>query len=287
MIFEKVSTILQWVVQHETEAKWLSPFLDDYILLEPSTECLVKLMLQFTDIMDQVGMPLATDKTLGPSNIIEYLGLVLNLFRQLILIPEKKRNNCLEKIDQLLQVHDRQGKTTVKKIQQLAGKLNFICQALPAGRPFIQSLYKLTWGTAVKQHHHRQLTAEVVGDLNMFRSFLLESAPQKVKSVPFLNRLGVHNSEIQFFADAAGAKFRALSCLYENNWCQGYFSYGFHPNIALLELLAIVMTAEVWAPQLTGRTIILHSDNRSACDMINFQKAEIPACMQLIRHLAK
>ena len=297
LIFEKVSTTLQYIVQNETAAEWMSHFLDDYIMLDKSTQSVAQLMESFVRIMNEIGMPISHEKTVGPTSVIEYLGLVLNLLRQLIMIPEKKRSACLAQINEILRIHHERAKVTVKRIQKLAGKLNFICQALPAGRPFIQSLYKLTRSTKVgkpvMQHHHRRLSVEVVADLCMFRSFLMESALEKEKTVPFLRRLGIYSTDIQLFADAAGASQRAVACVFKTSWCQGFwsettiFNFGFRPNIALLELLAIVMAVEVWAPELTGKTLILRSDNKAACDMINGSKAEIPACMQLIRHLAK
>ena len=40
--------------------------------------------------MDRIGMPIAKDKTLGLTAILEYLGLILNFFKQTVRIPEKK-----------------------------------------------------------------------------------------------------------------------------------------------------------------------------------------------------
>ena len=52
-------------------------------------------------------MPIAEEKTLGPSPVIEFLGMVLDFLRQLITMPEKKRSECLKQLDIMLdkQVH--------------------------------------------------------------------------------------------------------------------------------------------------------------------------------------
>ena len=78
-------------------------------------------------------MPIAKAKTLGPTAILEYLGLVLNFFKQTVRIPKKKCEKCLDLINKLIQVHKSKSKVTVTLIQKTAGSLNFICQALPAG----------------------------------------------------------------------------------------------------------------------------------------------------------
>ena len=83
-------------------------------------------------------------------------------------------------------------KVTVKTIQQTAGALNFICQALPAGRPFLCSLYRLTRMHHGSRHaggHHRRIPHEVCKDLEVLQSFLADKAEDHVKSVPFLARL--------------------------------------------------------------------------------------------------
>ena len=46
-------------------------------------------------------MPVAEEKTLGPTQTLEYLGLILNFLIQVIEIPEKKRTKCLLIIQQI------------------------------------------------------------------------------------------------------------------------------------------------------------------------------------------
>ena len=43
----------------------------------------------------------------------------------------------------------------------------------------------------------------------------------------------------------------------------------FHPNIALLELLANIAVVEMWAPQLAGKRIVLRTDNMAMVAFIN------------------
>ena len=107
---------------------------------------------------------------------------------------------------------------TVKTIQQTATALNFICQALPAGRPFLSSLYCLTrtvHGERRAAGHHRRISHEVCKDIEVLKSFLDNKAEDKVKSVPFLARLKIFNDEISLYADAAGRKNLGMGCTYE------------------------------------------------------------------------
>ena len=296
LIFEKVARAFQWIIINETKNSNISHYLDDFPLFADSEENLTAFMTEFYNIMAQIGMPVAVEKTLGPTQLLEYLGLLLDLINQCIGIPEKKRTSCLKKVQKLLDAKLSRSAVTVKHIQKVAGSLNFLCQALPAGKPFLHSLYALTRGSpgkSAKGGHHRRISQEVFDDLLMFKEFLQETAHLKVKTVPFLVRLSIDNDQVLLYADSAGARDKGFGCRYQNHWTQGFwsdtslFDNNYKPNIALLELYAVAIAIELWAPALSSKTITLKSDNQAAIAMLNRKRSDIPAAMYLIRHLTK
>ena len=145
----------------------------------------------------------------------------------------------------------------------------------------------------VRAGHQRHLKKETAEDLMMFRSFLLESAHQYMKTVPFLVQKKVFDEQLQLSADSAGNFLLGFSCMFGDCWAQGLwqemsiFNYAKKPNIALLELFAIVMAVELWVADLSGKSIILHSNNSAMVAWINRKKSPIPAAMNLIRYLTK
>ena len=295
-IFEKVATALQWIVSNKTGCYYISHFLDDFPLLHRSCMSLTHFMHEFYRLMADIGMPVVVSKTLGPMPVLEYLGLTLNFFLQSLTIPEKKCQKCLDHVSKLLHAHTSRRKVTMKQIQQAAGSLNFICQALPAGRVFLSGLYHLTQGEqgrAACAGHHRGLNTETAEDLKMFRQFLDECRAKFEKSVPFLHRLELDSSGMELFADSAGSAHLGLGCTFHNEWHQGFWSEielfhnNYKPNIMLLELFAIVVAVETWAAELAGKSIVLRSDNMATFVFINKMCVDIPAAMQLLRHLTK
>ena len=116
LIFEKVATALQWIVTHETGNSWISHFLDDFPLLGLSHQEVQQFIDEFCAIMQDIGMPVAEDKTLGPTQILEYLGLILNFAMQTVEIPDKKRIKCQTAINKLLSAYRNRQKVTVKDI---------------------------------------------------------------------------------------------------------------------------------------------------------------------------
>ena len=163
-------------------------------------------MNQFYTIMEHIGMSITKNKTLGPTQILQYLRFLLNFIKQTIQIPIDKRQKYLKLITEALDLHKCRKAMTVKKIQSLAGSLNYICATLPARKVFLTSLYQLLSGPhPLKLGHHHHLTAETVDDLCMFQSFLTKMAHKSMHEIPFLMKQGISSDELQLFLDTAGA----------------------------------------------------------------------------------
>ena len=85
-IFERIATIIEWIVKYHGKIPYLKHYLNDYIMLANSLTVLAQQIQKFTDIVVAIRMPLAEEKTLGPGPIIEFLGMVLNFLQQLLQI---------------------------------------------------------------------------------------------------------------------------------------------------------------------------------------------------------
>ena len=106
-----------------------------------------------------------------------------------------------------------------KEIQKVAGSLTFICAAIPAGRVFIADLFKLIRspdGKPVKQSHHQRISHSVYQDLCIFRTFLVECAEERFRSIPFLVKQEVFKDDLHLYMDAAGTRELGLGCTYGN-----------------------------------------------------------------------
>ena len=127
----------------------------------------------------------------------------------------------------------------------------------------------------------------------MLQEFLQESAHEKVKTVPFLHRDPVFYSELELYSDSAGHPDLGIGIYFRGDWGQGLwretklFNNNFRPNIAILELFAMMAAVEVWAEELKGNSIILRTDSKATEGFINSMKADIPACSEMLRHMSK
>ena len=115
--------------------------------------------------------------------------------------------------------------------QSLVGKLNFLCKALPAGKPFIQNVYQAFAG--IPQHRHIDLKGNLLADLRMWKSFLLQYKGWQ----PIISNEQCSRMAIEIFADASGnpslgwgAFFPSKGLWMYQQWDKGWFEH-FSPLI--------------------------------------------------------
>ena len=147
-IFEEFTTSVQWILDNETNLTNSSHYLDDFIMVPASSAICAYYMSTLQDICNFIGAPLSPDKMVGPMQIINFLGLMLNFQKQVVQIPLEKVQKAITQIDYLLSTQyvnnkNLKGKVQVKSIQKLMGLLNFICRVVPCRRPFLCRLYNL------------------------------------------------------------------------------------------------------------------------------------------------
>ena len=94
--FERFSSFLHWVTEMESGLREIDHYLDDFLFAgaDKTSNC-SKLMNTFTEVCSQLGVPIAEDKTEGPSTRITYLGVLIDTEKMLIQIPDEKVQELL------------------------------------------------------------------------------------------------------------------------------------------------------------------------------------------------
>ena len=134
-------------------------YLDNFLFIQYTLELCNNLMRQFLQLHEDIGMPIAFDKTEWGSTTVIFLGNLLDGQKLYISIPLDKKDKALH----LLNDFTGKKKPTVKNLQVLAGYLNFLSRAIFAGRAFTRRIYAKYASTKekkLKQHHHISLDKE-------------------------------------------------------------------------------------------------------------------------------
>ena len=123
----------------------------------------------FLHICNEIGLPMAADKTVGPTTCLTFLGIELDTVSEVARLPDEKIQKCLGLLEEFL----RRKRVTLKELQSLCGVLNFACDVIIPGRAFLRRLFDLCKGLR-KPHHRIKLTRSIKDDLQIWKEFLMQ-----------------------------------------------------------------------------------------------------------------
>ena len=165
--FEAFSTAIEWIARHKLEVDELLHLLDDFLFVSATyIQCQSNLNRSIC-LCNQLGVPIAPDKTCGPSTTLTFAGIELDSIKSEARLPQDKILKCVETIKAFL----KRKKVCLQELQSLIGLLNFATSVITPGTAFLRRLYDLTQNVQ-KPHHLIRLRAEVKGDLRVWLTFL-------------------------------------------------------------------------------------------------------------------
>jgi hypothetical protein len=203
-----------------------------------------------------------------------YLGIELDTNTQEARLPLEKLQKPTQTILSFLQAK----KVTLKEMQSLIGQLNWACNVVVPGRPFLQRLIDSTRG-CTKGHHHIRVTKNSKEDLTVWLLFLQDFNG----ACFFLQEKRTCSHALEFFTDASKSGFGATfgTAWFHGLWPPRWKTY----NIVTLELFPIVLALETWAQPLTNKTMVFFTDNEALVSIINRQTSKHQDTMILVRQL--
>ena len=194
-------------------------YLDDFLRGDKCEWSCSNIMSIFSTVMSEINVPIADEKTEGPSEVLVFLGLELDSVNMTVRIPIDKMHDVLGKISLMLSKH----KTTLKDMQSLIGLLNFCCRAIPMGRPFCRRLINAICGVT-KPYHHIRINAGIRKDLQMWKYFFLEHNGLSV----FHDRFWVSNEDLNLYTDSAGGLDAGFGVYFGGQWCNAKWPEMWH-----------------------------------------------------------
>ena len=279
-LFEKFSTFIQWAVMNESNSDNLDHYLDDFLFAGKSnTEDCKNLMNSFDRVCCRLGVPIAHEKTEGPTTKLSYLGLLIDTEKMLIQIPEDKVLELKSKIKWVL----GRKKITLRDLQSLCGSLAFCAKALPAGRAFSRRIY-LASSHAKKPHHYVRITEGMYQDLLVWELFL-----DKFNGISYMLDIDwTSNSVLQLFTDSAGGSTKGCGCYFQGKWAFLKWPVEWSGtevlrDISYLEMIPIALSVYLFGNQF--QKILFNSDNNAVVEILNKKTSKSIRIMNLVRHI--
>jgi hypothetical protein len=219
-------------------------------------------------------VPLPEGKTVGPTTKLVFLGLEIDSVQQTVSVPQRKLVMIKAKVEDAL----KSPRVTLKELQSLIGSLSFICRAIAPGRAFLRRLIDLTCG-ARNAWAKINLSIGAIKDLQMWLVFLSDF--NGISIIP--EQVWSNGQELQLFTDAC--KTIGFGGYFRGKWFQGKWPPDVSKNhsIAWLEFFPILVAVVLWGKVLTGKRIILRSDNKSVIAIVNKQTSKCKEIMKLVR----
>lgn len=272
-IFETLSTAMEWVAIKKLGIEAVSHILDDFLLISRTKERGETARKKFESLCQGLGVPLAPDKTEGPTKCLSFAGIELDTENMEARLPNDKIEKCKEKIMEAL----GKNKVTLRELQSVIGLLNFACKVVRPGRAFLRRLINLTIGF-VKPFHHIRMTKTAKADLYTWLSFL-----QKFNGKSFfLSDEWLSDTSLHLYTDASGPL--GYGAVFGSNWFHGVWPIHWKgKNITLLELFPIVAAVIKWAPMFKNSRVIMHTDNMALVHILNATTSKDPLIMVLVR----
>lgn len=280
-IFDTLASTIKWIAMNNYGLAHIFQLLDDFLAIDPpsSESEAYRTMAVLTMIFARLNIPLSAHKTVGPTHVLEYLGIILDALLMEARLPQDKIQRICNMLDSFL----TKPNVTKRDLLSLLGHLNFASRVIVAGRSFIS--YLLALAKSVPEMYHRvYITDDCRSELTMWYKFLQQWNGRSF----FLMNEAILASDFDLFTDASstigyGGFFKGhwFAC----SWPESVTLADDNLSMAFLELVPIVMAAVLWGSQWATHRIKFHCDNQATVAIINKGRSQSIAIMPLMRRL--
>ena len=272
-VFERFSTALQHIAEQVCKVHRCIHVLDDFLFISTGYNACRQDMSSFISLCESAGVPIAHDKTAGPAQVLEFLGITIDVPGQCARLPNDKVERCRA----LLEGANTSRHVTLVHLQQLVGHLNFACRAVVPGRPFLAAMYSVMKKIS-KPHHKARLSALAKQDLVIWSSFLTS-----FNGRAFFQEV---SKDYQLHLHTDTSTLHGYGACFRKEWFFGGWSANWRTrDIMVLEAYPILAAIATWGEQLRNKSIIFHIDNQALVHIINKGHSACEDMIPIIRIL--
>lgn len=273
-IFETLSHALQWAAM-DRGADNIVHILDDFLFISKSKAKCFDDITSFIDLCNQLGVPIAHEKTMGPASTLTFAGIELDTSLSEARLPPDKLIKCRT----LLRSFLRKKSVTLLELQSLIGTLNYACIVVPPGRTFLRRLIDLSKHVH-HPHHHIRIKLEAKADIHTWLEFLDSYNGRSF----FLDDKWLTSDTINLYTDAAASK--GFGAIFGSNWAYGEWPSDWKDlNITVLELYPVVLSVELWGSEMANKCVMFFTDNAALVEVLNRITSKDSTIMTLMRRL--
>ena len=251
-------------------------YLDDLASAETKENALFAYNTLST-LLQNCGIEEAKGKSYPPCTVMTFIGVLFNTESMTIEITPER----LMEIKKLIKLWLHKEKASLKDIQSLLGKLNFIAACVRPGRLFASRM--LRWLKALHSSNtkYHMIPTYVKKDLLWWHRYLL-----LYDGVSMMILEEWSNPDEFFSSD---------SCLSGCGgfWLGNYFHTKFPDvivnkeyDINILEILSVIICLKLWGYAFRGKRIQVYCNNNAVCTVINSGRSKCSILQDCLREIA-
>jgi hypothetical protein len=208
-------------------------------------------MSVFSTVCDELGVPLAAEKTIGPATVIIFLGLEIDTNEMVVRIPIEKITETKEKLVFVL----NSKKVTLRTLQSLIGLLNFCARAILPVRAFNRRFCGVK-----KPDHFIRLSVGMKEDITVWLKFLDEFNGLR----KFGENVWLSNEQLNLYTDSSGSANRGCGVYFCGRWAYFPLPVECHfcdimLDMTFWKLVPILLAIFLFKNNLVNKQIIVHT----------------------------
>ena len=261
-------------------------YVDDFLFVVKLEAEAQLFMDRALGLCEELGIPIASDKTEGPTTCLTFLGIELDTVEMQARLPPPK----LLELQQLCTIWERKKTASVKELQSITGSLQFACSVVRPGRFYLRRLQSHTarigkWAKSPRAQF--ALPQACLADIEWWLQFI-----QTWNGVSLLyERDWIEADKLELFTDACNTGYGAY---HDGEWFAGRWTdeqlAAAHRkkriSMPFLEMHALVYAAATFGPHWMGKKVIFRCDCKPVVDAINRCSSRRPEIMHLLRRLS-
>jgi hypothetical protein len=248
-------------------------YLDDFCGVEKASRA-AEAFTYLGTLLDMLGVQEATNKVICPSKRVAFLGIWFDTVSMTMEVTPER----LVEIRELTRVWLLKQSATLKEVQSLVGKLNFVAKCVKPARVFIGRM--LTFLRGMNKCGSTFLTEDFRGDVNWWHRYL-----PHFNGIALIDKgpWSVPDEVIASDACLNGCGATCGSQYFHKEFPEVILNGNYHINV--LELLALVAAITVWSSNLTNKRVTVWCDNLATVWVINTGKTRDKIMQALLREL--
>ena len=215
-------------------------------------------------ILREIGIIEVEDKAIKPAVVAVFLGVLFNTEEMTMTIPPDR----IKELRLLLEGWRTRTTASLRELQQLLGKLNFVCNTVRAGRIFVSRLINMVKETPARGR--RRLNGKFKKDVEWWYKYM--SRFDGISMIP----------DVRW--QAPDVVLSTDSCLTGGGgWSSGEFFHVKYPKwltdkenvfINELETMALIVGLKIWRERIRNCNILAYCDNQVTTEIVNSGRAK-------------